>query len=295
MSTLTYPAGAPKADGRLLTVDRALKSPKIIEATIVDRGLHFLSDYVFGVGQTGDSGAVVYGETRKDEAYPARGDSEVVEPGSEYPLVDIGEESDLVAVADKFGAGYVVTDEARDRNDTSIIARGNIKLRNVVLRQDARRVVKAFRKAVEPTEGDPWTNAKVVRAQIVRAKAAITALELGYAPDTIIVNPETYADVTLFDDLLTWMPRENKADNPLFSDELDGLFGLHWVQDSLVSADEAIITTSKTVGTNYVEKEFNLRVVREETRDRSIVVANKRAVPVVTDPYAATILTGLKA
>lgn len=293
MSALTYPAQAPKVNGTLVTVDKMLKSSKVIQGLIVDKGLHFLSDTVFGAGTTGDSGAVIFSQTTQGTQYAARGDSEVVEPGSEYPMLDMGEDDNQVAVAEKFGAGYIVTDEAKDRNDTNIITRGNTRLRNVVLRQDARRCVAALRKEVGTKEVDPWTTFKAVRASIERAKAQVTSLELGYAIDTILIHPDTYVDVSLMDELLTYRPRENKADNPLYSDSLEGLFGLHWVIDPLVERKEVMLTSGKMVGQNAVEKEFAAKVVREESRDRSIVLAAKRAVPVVTDPLAALILTGL--
>ena len=299
MSVLSYTAQAPSTNGSLLTVDRMLKDPKFLAQRIIPEQTNFLSDFLFRRDTT-ESGAVVYSQAKKDSAYPSRGDAQIIAETGEIPAIDIDGDEDKVAVAEKSGAGYYVSDEARDRNKASIVAKGNMKLRNAMLRQDAFRCIAAFRAAATEAGStvnatDVWTEAKAMRTDVIRNKSTIEANGLGYRPDAVLVHPDTYADLLLLDELQNYSPRETAGLNPLFSTQLNDYLGMNWIKSDLVLPTEAIILQRGITGVNVVEKEFTLKVAREETRERSFVFGTRRSVPVIDEPLSVMIVNGVRA
>jgi hypothetical protein len=291
--TLTYPAGAPTTLGTRLTVDRLLKSPTVLAKRIVTDTTPFLSDLLFRPGST-DSGTIVYAESETEDRYPSRGDIQEIAPGAAYPLVDSAEGADQVALSTKFGAGFVVTDEARRRNNLNVIAKGTQKVRNALLRQDAARCLAAFEAKVPdvPSVG-AWTTTKIWKTDLLQAKATIVALRLGYNPDTVLISPQTETDLLLLDDLQNWSPRENKALNPLYAPSIAGLLGFNWIVNEFVDDDQAILLQTNVTGANIIEQDYSVRVAREETRGRDVVIADKWSVPIIDEPGSALIITGI--
>ncbi|UGL61894.1 major capsid protein [Arthrobacter phage EastWest] len=298
MPDLTYPAPAPRADATKpeLTVNALLKAPTVLQKRIITPSQNFLSDELFRPGTT-DSGAVIFSRAKKSDIYPSRGDVEQIEPGGEFPYVDVDEEGAEVALSSKFGAGYVVTDEARRRNQLSIIAKGNLKVRNALLRQDAYRCLAAFRDAV-PTVNSVgyWgVEARAWREDVLRNIAAIRSLGLGYSPDTVIVSPNTATELLLMPELDSLLPRETKQLNPVYNPSLSGLLNVNWVVNEFASDTEAILLQTKMTGSNIVEKEYGVEVVREGTRKRDHVLADKWSVPIIDEPESALVITGIRA
>lgn len=292
---LTYPAAPPTTSGTKLTVDALLKAPKVLAKRIVGDFDPFLSDLLFR-GDTTDSGAVVYGVTEAEDRYPARGDVQQVEPGAEFPMVDTAEGENAVAVASKFGAGYIVTDEARDRNQVSVIAKGNVKVRNALIRQDASRLLAAFEAKVPKVNsvGD-WNTAKAMRTDILRGIAQIEGYRLGYSPTTVLIHPDRATDLLLLDELQNLAPRENANLNPLFNRSLSGYLNVNWVTNQYMDPTRAIILQEKLTGVNVTEKPYGVAVVREGTRERDIVIASKRSVPIIDEPLSALVIEGISA
>lgn len=290
---LTYPAAPPTTSGTKLTIDALLKAPKILAKRIVGETDPFLSNLLFR-SDTTESGAVVYGIASTEDRYPARGDVQQVEPGAEFPMVDTAEGENAVAVASKFGAGYIVTDEARDRNQISVISKGNAKVRNALLRQDANRLFKAFEKDVPVTNsvGD-WTTPKAMRTDILRGLATIEGYRLGYSANTVLIHPDRVTDLLLLDELQNLSPRENAALNPLFRRELAGYLGVNWITNQYMDPTKAIILETGITGVNVTEKPYGVAVVREGTRERDIVIASKRSVPIIDEPLSALVISGI--
>lgn len=297
MSVLSYTAQRPSTNGSLLTVDRALKDPKFLAERVIPEEVSFLSDLLFRADTTA-SGAVVYNEATKSNAYPTTGDAQIVAETAEIPSIDIDGSEDKVAVAQKSGAGFHVSDEARDRNAVSILSKGTMKLRNAMLRQDAYRCISAFRKSAD-LHGSTvnatglWTVDKAMRTDLVRNVSHIKGLGMGYKPNTVLLHPDTYADLLLLDELLKFAPREDKSLNALFSMELNGYYGMNWVSTDLVKRTEAIILEQKMTGVNVVEKDFTMKVAREETRERSFIFGTRRSVPVIDEPLSVMIINGV--
>ncbi|WNO25830.1 major capsid protein [Arthrobacter phage Altadena] len=290
---LTYPAEAPNTSGTKLTVDALLKAPKVLAKRIVGDSDPFLSNLLFR-SDTTDSGAVVYGVASTDDLYPSRGDVRQIEPGAEFPMVDTAEGENAVAVASKFGAGYIVTDEARDRNQVSVIAKGNAKLRNALLRQDANRLFKSFSDAVPVTNSvDVWTTAKAMRTDILRGLATIEGYRLGYSANTVLIHPDRATDLLLLDELQNLSPRESATLNPLYRRDLAGYLGVNWITNQYMDPTKAIILETGVTGVNVTEKPYGVAVVREGTRERDVVIASKRSVPIIDEPLSALVIAGI--
>lgn len=293
---LTYPTepGSVDANKPQLTVNALLKAPTVIAKRIITPSQNFLSDELFRPGTT-ESGVVIFNKAKKEELYPSRGDVEQIEPGAEFPMVDIDEGGSEMALSSKFGAGYIVTDEARSRNQLSVIQKGNLKVRNALLRQDAYRCLAAFRGEVPTVNAVAvWTTARAWREDILRNVAAIRALGLGYNPDTVIISPNTATELMLLPELDSLLPRETKALNPVYNPTLSGLLNINWVVNEFASDTEAILLQTKMTGGNYVEKPYGVEVVREGTRKRDHVLADKWSVPVIDEPESALVITGIK-
>lgn len=295
MPSITYPGGAPSIDQTTgaLTVSALLKAPTYLAKRVMPDTRQFLSQLLFRPATTA-SGAVVYNVDRAEDAYPARGDSQVVEPGAEFPMIDFTGGADRVAVAEKIGAGYIVTDEARDRNELDVMVRGNQLVRNTLIRQDAARALAAFNRDVPTVNAtNPWTTAKAMRRDVLSAVAQIKNTRLGYAPNTVLINPQTEADLLLLDELQNLAPREDKNLNPLYSQTLANYLGMQWVANEFVPQGQAIVLQPGVTGKDVEEKPFRLSVVREGTRERDVVIASRRSVPVVDAPLSAVVIQGV--
>lgn len=293
--TITYPGGAPSVQGTRLTVDGVLKQPKFLAKRIVPDSRIFLSELLFRQDTT-DSGAVLYNVARTDDQYPARGDVQYVEPGAEFPMIDFSEGENRVATARKVGGGYIVTDEAVDRNQMNVVAKGNLKVQNALKRQDAARCLTAFRGAVDTVNATAtWDTAKAMRTDVLEAVAQIQRTQLGYTPDTVLINPQAVTDLLLLDELQNLSPRENTSLNPLFNRQLNGYLGMNWVPNEYMPVDEAIVLQTKMTGVNVTEKPFSLEVVREGTRQRTVVIGSRRGMPIIDEPLSALIIKGTAA
>jgi len=291
--TLTYPAGAPSTSGTRLTVDRLLKSPTVLAKRIITDNTPFLSELLFRQG-TNDSGTVIYSESSIEDRYPSRGDVQEVTPGGAFPMVDIAEAGDKVALSTTFGAGYYVTDQAKSRNQLDVIAKGNMKVRNALLRQDAARCLTLFEsKAPTVSSVGAWTTSKIWKTDLLKGVAQIKGLQLGYNPDSVIISPNTATNLLLLDDLQNWAPRENANLNPLYNPSLNGLLGLNWIVNEFADDDQAIILTQKVTGINSVEKPYGVEVTREGTLKRDVVIADRWSVPIIDEPGSALVITGI--
>lgn len=294
MTTLAYPAGAPSTSGETLTVNRALKSPTFLAKRIVTPNTNFLSELLFRPSTT-DSGAVIYSEGSIENIYPSRGDVTQIEPGAAYPMVDVDETGDKVALSTKHGAGYYVYDEAKRRNNFDPIAKGNMKVRNALLRQDAARCLAAFDAKVPTVNATgAWTAPKFWKQDLMRGKAQIKGLQLGFSPDSVIISPNTETELLLLDELQNLLPREDANRNPLYNATLSGLLSLNWIVNEFASDDDAILLQTKVTGTNVTEKPFSVEVVREGTRGRDVVLADRWGVPVIDEPGSALVIKGIR-
>lgn len=298
MSTVTYPPQGPTVNGHQITVDWALKNPTFINkaVSLAVQG-KFISDYIFRAGDAA-AGAVVYERTLgPNEKYPAKGDVQIVEPGDEFPLVDVGEISKETAIVDKFGAAALVTYEQVRRNQKDKITEAIVKISNAILRKTDSRAMAAL--ANDPDKltvgaAAPWgTGTPDPFADIVGAVGLGEGQELDYNFDTVLINPTDAAKLLKNRDIRDQLPRESTVANPLLSGRLEGLAGLNWIQTNRKAAGSLYILQRNITGVHAEELATYTRNIDEPINERWRVQGARVSVPIITDPKSLIELTGI--
>lgn len=299
MPGLMYPPNGPTVSGQNLTVDWALKSPTFIQRAIDMRIQgRFISDYIFRAGTAG-SGSVVYERTLGiDEKYPTRGDVEIIEPGDEFPLVDVGEVTRQTAIVEKYGAAALITYEQVRRNQRDKVQEAIIKIGNAVVRKTDARAMAALNAdaaVLTMAAGAAWSAGTTDPfADLVKAKGMVDATELGYNADTVIINPSDAANLLLNKDIRDQLPRENVNVNPLLTGRFVNLAGIpNWIQTPLKAAGSIFLLQQNVAGVNADELAFYSRRIDEEANERWRVMGARVSVPIITDPKSVLKLTGI--
>ena len=297
MPGTTYPPAPPTIDGQgRITVEQFLKTPTRVQRVIADLTRErFLAERIFGSGSA-EGGAVVYDQlTGSDNLYTER-DVQAIEPGSEFPLTDVGELAPKVAAVSKWGGAGVVTYEAARRDNRDVLNRKLTRIRNTIVRKVDTVAIAALDAApITSAVGTDWSNTTTRDAigDIARATSTIDNLDLGYVADTVLVNPTQELELFLDKTIRDALPRENAATNPIASGRLNGLMGLTWYASNRVPLGTAYVLASTQAGSLHDELPLYSRVIDQQERERYLIQAARVTVPVVTDPKAVYRLTGL--
>ena len=202
----------------------------------------------------------------------------------------------LMAAVTKFGGAFILTYESRDRDARDLLGRQLLRLRNTIVRKVDDVGMAALNAAPiqQQTATGPWRTTGDIIADIEIARSAIEDQDLGYNADTILINPQQRVDVKLNRDLRDALPRENTAQNPVTAPDLNGLLGFrNWVVSNRITPGTAWVLSSRIVGSQRDEVPLYSRVVDQPDRERVLVMAGRRTVPIITDPKAAVRITGL--
>lgn len=271
--------------------------------TFIDRAVNlaisgrFISDYIFRQGNA-EGGAVVYERTLGiDEKYPTRGDAEIIEPGDEFPLVDVGDVTRLTAIVDKFGAAALVTYEQVRRNRTDKVQEAITKIANAIVRKTDARAMAALAADTDTltmAAAAVWgTGSPDPFADLITAIGMVNATQLGYNADTVLINPADAAKLLKNRDIRDQLPRENASTNPLLTGRLSGLAGLEFIQTPLKAAGSLYLLQQKVTGVNAEELAPYTRRINEEANERWRVMGARVSVPIITDPKSILKLTGI--
>jgi hypothetical protein len=213
---------------------------------------NFFLDRVFSTGGDVQGGAVLYDQANYLDIYTDR-DVERVEPGTEAPIVTGQRTAPLVALVEKFGGKFPMTDEARRRND---ISRMNNHMRRL-----ANTIVRTFTAAQRESENN----------------------EFGYSYDTMIVNPtEAESFRTVYADTVDAVLRDNGITTMISTPRkaAGSAYLLAGGQVGEMRLEEPLRTV--------IERE-GAPTLREQTWTQSMV----NPVFFVTDPYAIIEMTGI--
>jgi hypothetical protein len=138
---------------------------------------------------------------------------------------------------------------------------------------------------------------------ILRAKAQIMALNLGYNPNTLLVNDTQFAylmtDATLTN---TWR-RETTA-NPVYTGAVESVAGLNIIVSPAVTAGNAFVLDTTQLGgmadesdgaPGYAISDLSVQVksIRNEKEDSWDLQGRRKTVPIIQEPAAAVKITGL--
>lgn len=284
----------PAFNSAAYTIPELLKDPKRIEKVIEPTPEVWLSTFLFRQDRT-ESGAVVFNQARKNGAYPDKGSVEEIAPGAEFPKIDISAEIPETAVVSKQGFGFEAKDESSQRKSYDEVGRALRLGTNLMVKQNAAQLYKAFVDAGVPTQNAvaAWNTAGVdPRRDILTAQAKIRNTKLGYDPRSVLINPETLLELQLNEKFAAWMPRENAALNPFLNPGLHGFLNAEWIENEYVPRDELIVLQRGITGVEVIERDVEVEAIRQSGQ-KTLYQVSRRAVPIITDPLAALIVKGV--
>lgn len=307
---VTYPGG-----GQRITVDAALKQPRIISRALTDlTAKRFVTDKIFSQGTPEQvaSGAAVF--QRSEPIYPDRAVEEVG-VRAEYPRTGWTEEL-FAAFVKKYGLEAPVSDEARRRNQMDQMTKGQLKIANQVVKfvdTLAMTLILTDPDVLTGTASGDWSTAATdIIADIATAKKAIYDLDEGYEPDTLIVNPAQELDLLLDKDIRDALPRETR-DTAIQQGKPVPILGLRQILVTpALTAGTAIVTSSGLVGTIADERPhpdekyvvYNppgapagyptiyTKLYRNENVDETIIRGARFPAMWLGEPKAARLITG---
>jgi len=296
-TSTTFPPAAPTVNGSLVTVDLLLNNPTRVTRRVADLlAQRLIADTIFATGAPATGGAVVYDKVLASDLYTSR-DVQVIEPGSEFPILDDSEVGANVASVAKRGGMVPVTYEAKRRNSLDVVNRKLTRLTNTIARKidtvglavlqaDANIPHVVGTDWDNPTTGDPVRD-------LMKNAADVRNQDMGYELDTWLLNPEQELSLFMRSDIRSALPRENAATNPLLAGRLNGLLGFNYIVSNRVPAGTAIGLNGKVVGSWHDEVPLYTRVVDDPKTETYWLMAARVGVPVITDPLSARIVTGL--
>lgn len=306
----TYPAGAPVLTGDSLAISRFLASPTAIARRLRDyKDLRFVSDQLLTQRFRSSGGAVLYDQS---EPFVSDRTVEAVSPGSGYPYANLPTGTAAVAAIQKWGQKVLLTDEeiARNALGGAAVDRQMKKVINSIIAQVDAVTLSAISSAVTQTFtsiGAAWNTAGgtgvTILRDILRAKAVIYALNLGYKPDTLAINDAQYA-FAMSDTIVTNAWRRETTDNPVYSGMVETVAGLNIIVSPGIPTGTAYVLDSSALGgmadevdgaPGYTVGELGVQVksIRKDDSDAWDLQGRRKTVPVVQEPGAAVKITGL--
>lgn len=243
----TYP-GSPQ-----LTVDALLRRPTLIARSLTSlTSKRFIADRIFAHGTPDQvaGGAVWY--ERSENIYPDRG-AEEVGVRSEFPRSG-WTEAILSAIVRKYGLEVPISFEAIRRNQLDQVARAERKLANAVTKfvdTTAMSLITSDPAVLTYSAAATWTAASTtIIADIANARKLVDDQDEGYAVDTLVMNGAQELGFITNTNMLSLLPRETQADNPLRNGRAVQVFG---IENILVTPQLASGTTlllmAKVTGT----------------------------------------------
>lgn len=223
---------------------------------------------------------------------------ESITPGGEYPLTGISNGVLQNVAVVKWGQDAEITDEAIKRSAMNSVEEAFKKLVNSAVRQMDATALSLIASAVTATQqaSAAWTddaNAKILR-DIMLAKAKVTALNMGYEPNVLVVDDATHAILASDSKLTQTLAREDNS-NTVYSGQFLTIAGLTLLPtNNLPSAGAWLIDTNalggigkETLGQGYAGDVVETKTIREELNDRYRIRARRNVVPFVAEPGAA--------
>lgn len=239
----TYPPAAPTLSGNLITIDRMLQSPTYIRRRLRDfRDLRFVSDQVLTGRLRSSGGAVLF---EQSEAFVTDRAVRSVPAGAEYPIANMPAGVAGLAAVAKWGQKVELTFEQAKRSQYpgQEVARALRKVVNTVISQVDSVALAAVASAVTQTfsvtagGGSAWTaSTATILRDILRAKATIANLKLGYSPDTLLMT-ESAAAYVMSDSTISSQLQREVSTNPVYTGEIVRLGGMTIVTSPSAPAD----------------------------------------------------------
>jgi hypothetical protein len=300
----SYPASPPTLSGDLETISRFLQSPTQIRRRLRDfHDLRFVSDQILTQRFRTSGGAALY---ELSEPFVTDRTVEAVGPGAEYPFANMPTGTAGIAAVSKWGQKVRVTDDEIARNVYAgqTIDRALRKTVNSIIQQVDVTTMSTITSTVSATTTATaaWGGATAtVLKDILLAKAAIVGLNLGYKPDTLLVDDNHYA-MMMADLNVTNALRREVTDNPIYTGQIEVIAGLTIVVSpnigGLHTAGQPYVLDSQQLGgmadeldsaPGYAVSDLGVEVksIRLESNDAWDLQARRKTVPIVQEPGSA--------
>lgn len=303
-----YAPPAPTTDQKTITASRFVNDPIRIYRTL--RGLveqRLVGGLILSgrVDLTGSGAAIL----EIDENPYANDDPEIVGELGDYRLTDDDPSTLGVAESEKWGLATEIGDKAIARNRMDLIARKLLKIANRIAINFDSMVLSAVGSAVTQTEavsGGTWNTAGADPfLDTLLAEAKIDELDQGYTPNVILCRPRPWA--YLVSKLRAIMPRENPE--VVITGRVVRVAGLTIIKTNRLPAGvNVMVLDSNLLGSigyerlgggyqgdpaEYTGVESKVMPIDGGRRDGVRVNARKVGVPMVQEPRAAVVVTGV--
>jgi len=310
----TYPAAPPTLSGDTETISRFLQSPTQIRRRLRDyTDLRFVADQLLTQRFRTSGGAALY---ELSEPFVTDRTVESVSAGAEYPFANMPTGTAAIAAVAKWGQRVRVTDDEIARNVYAgqTIDRALRKLVNSIIKQVDATAMSAITSGVSATQAATggtggaqayWSaSTAAIMRDIMLAKKVIYATNLGYKPDTLLVDDTNYAYLMSDTNLTNALRRENTA-NPVYTGQIDTLIGLAIVVSPNAGSDPFVLDSTQLGGMadeldgapGYAMDQLAVQVksIRLDSNDAWDLQGRRKTVPIVQEPSAAVKITGTHA
>lgn len=304
----TYSPPTPTLSGGKITVEYLMHNPVILYRllrTLVQQRLVGNRLLTGRVNLTG-SGSAVF-ET--GEPIMVDDDPAVVDELGEYQLVDSEGATTSIATSLKRGFGSLVSDENVARNRIDIVNRKLLKLANRIVFNHDSLMLSAIGTAVTQTQAAAaaWNTAGADQfLDILLSDAKVDELNMGYSVDSVVSTPTKWAYLVSRLAKLGALPRET-ADNVIATGSIVEVAGKSIMKSTnLPSGVSVMVADSLQLGSigwedlgggymgdpaNPLDIEF--KRIRLDESDGWKLQTRKTGVPMVQEPNAAVIVTGV--
>jgi len=307
----SFPPAAPTFSDPNITASRFLKNPAFLARRVRDLAtLRLIGTEILRGRLDATGGAVTY-ETI--EGLFSDGTPSVVTPGSEYELTTVSDGPAALAKVTKSGKDSIVTDEAIARRGMNPVDKGIRKLVNSAALAANSTVVSLVSSAITANAAATaaWsaTSGTLILRDILKAKAAIQALNQGYEPNVLLVDDEAWAYLASDPVVSAAMAREDKA-NPIYTGRFEIVAGLEIIPVPsaylpgavgtaafVIDANQLGFIAPEDIGGGYQQagELMQTKVMREDENDGWRIRARSNFAAGVTDPGAGYKITGVHA
>lgn len=299
-----FPPASPTIAGDYLTVSRFLNTPTLVARrmrTLAEQRL--IATSILTGRETVSGGAISFDQN--EGLYTDRA-VESVSPGGEYPLTTVGNGAAQLAKVVKWGQDTLVTDESAKRKAMSAVDKALLKLINTAAKNVDTVALAAIASSVTQSQvaAAAWSAASgtQILRDILKAKAALSALNQGYDADTLIVDDASWALLASDQVLINAIARETQS-NAVVTGNFELIAGLRIMRTPNLPAAGAWILDSaqlggvatEDLGGNYqkVDGVLESKSIRDEDNDQWRLRARAVCVPYITEPNAAIRITGI--
>lgn len=305
----TYPPAPPALTGDVLTINRFLANPALVQRRLRDITLNrFIADVLL-VGRYQAAGGAVMYEIAEGQ-YTDR-DVEAVNPGAEYPRSTAARGQAALAGITKWGQDVPLTDESIGRRGASEVDRVLRKVGNQITKKVDTVALAAIGAAITQTQAAKadWSlDAADPFLDVMLAEAQVTGLDEGYDPRTLVMTDVLYARMVSNQKVLAGLARES-SNNVTETGDVISIAGKRLLRTNRLPAGTSVLLVDddQLGGLGYENipspeytgdpangvQSFARR--DPDANDQWLLRGRRPVVPIVQEPQAGIKITGAAA